>query len=92
MAARRGDPAIVGEETARLARNCHRLIWLNPLASAEGYRPLAAGMAAAYKERLDGAVGKKAEPVYTHTPPVSTSCFCWSYINCSAGRRGQAPF
>lgn len=44
----RGDPRLVGEETARLARNCHRLIWLNPLASAEDYRPLAAGMAAAY--------------------------------------------
>ncbi len=44
----RGDPALVAAETARLRRNCHRLIWLNPLASAEGYRPLAAGMAAAY--------------------------------------------
>jgi uncharacterized protein with von Willebrand factor type A (vWA) domain len=44
----RGDPRLVGDETARLARNCHRLIWLNPLASAEDYRPLAAGMAAAY--------------------------------------------
>ena len=44
----RGDPALVGSETARLQRNCHRLIWLNPLAGADGYEPLAAGMAAAY--------------------------------------------
>jgi uncharacterized protein with von Willebrand factor type A (vWA) domain len=44
----RGDPAVVGEETARLRRNCHRLIWLNPLAGSKDYRPLAAGMAAAY--------------------------------------------
>lgn len=44
----RGDPAIVGDETARLRRNCHRLIWLNPLAGSKDYRPLAAGMAAAY--------------------------------------------
>jgi hypothetical protein len=44
----RGDTALVGEETARLSRNCHRLIWLNPLAGADGYQPLAAGMAAAY--------------------------------------------
>ncbi|HSW41054.1 MAG TPA: VWA domain-containing protein [Patescibacteria group bacterium] len=44
----RGDPALVGAETARLQRNCHRLIWLNPLAGADGYEPLAAGMAAAY--------------------------------------------
>ena len=44
----RGDPALVAAETARLRRNCHRLVWLNPLASAPGYQPLAAGMKAAY--------------------------------------------
>jgi uncharacterized protein with von Willebrand factor type A (vWA) domain len=44
----RGDPDLVARETARLRRNCHRLIWLNPLAGAPGYQPIAAGMAAAY--------------------------------------------
>jgi len=44
----RGDPAIVRAETARLQRGCHRLVWLNPLAGHPEYRPLAAGMAAAY--------------------------------------------
>ena len=44
----RGDPALVAAETARLQRNCHRLIWLNPLAGSPGYEPLAAGMKAAY--------------------------------------------
>ena len=44
----RGDPALVAAETARLRRNCHRLVWLNPLASLPGYQPLAAGMKAAY--------------------------------------------
>jgi uncharacterized protein len=44
----RGDPALVATETARLRRNCHRLIWLNPLAGTPGYQPLAAGMRAAY--------------------------------------------
>ena len=44
----RGDPAIVEQETARLRRNCHRLVWLNPLAGTPGYQPLAAGMRAAY--------------------------------------------
>ena len=43
----RGDPELVATETARLQRSCHRLIWLNPLASAPGYQPLAAGMSAA---------------------------------------------
>ena len=44
----RGDPAIVATETARLRRNCHRLIWLNPLAGTPGYQPLAGGMRAAF--------------------------------------------
>jgi uncharacterized protein with von Willebrand factor type A (vWA) domain len=44
----RGDPSIVAAETARLRRNCHRLIWLNPLAGTPGYQPLAGGMRAAY--------------------------------------------
>ena len=44
----RGDPALVAAETARLRRNCHRLVWPNPLASSPGYQPLAAGMKAAY--------------------------------------------
>jgi uncharacterized protein len=44
----RGDPALVATETARLRRNCHRLIWLNPLAGTPGYQPLAAGMRAAF--------------------------------------------
>jgi uncharacterized protein len=44
----RGDPALVASETARLRRNCHRLIWLNPLAGVPGYQPLAGGMQAAY--------------------------------------------
>ena len=43
----RGDPSLVAVETARLRRNCHRLVWLNPLAGTPGYQPLAAGMRAA---------------------------------------------
>jgi len=30
-----------------LKRRCYRLIWLNPLLGAGGYRPVAQGMAAA---------------------------------------------
>ncbi|MGH2406565.1 MAG: vWA domain-containing protein [Candidatus Limnocylindrales bacterium] len=44
----RGSAELVAEETARLRRSCHRLVWLNPLAGAVSYQPLAAGMAAAY--------------------------------------------
>lgn len=45
----RGDPTLVSSETARLRRNSKRLLWLNPLASAADFEPLAAGMAAAVK-------------------------------------------
>jgi VWA domain containing CoxE-like protein len=38
----------VASETARLRRNCHRLVWLNPLAGTPGYQPLAGGMRAAF--------------------------------------------
>ena len=43
----RGDPALLGREMERLARNCHRLIWLNPLLSYAAYEPLTRGMQAA---------------------------------------------
>jgi uncharacterized protein with von Willebrand factor type A (vWA) domain len=43
----RGSAEVVADETARLQRTSHRLIWLNPLAGTAGYEPLTAGMAAA---------------------------------------------
>lgn len=44
-----GRPELIAAETARLARGCHRLVWLNPLAAAPAYEPLASGMAAALR-------------------------------------------
>ncbi len=43
----RGDSDLLGREMARLQRSCSRLIWLNPLAETEGYKPLTQGMQAA---------------------------------------------
>ena len=43
----RGDTTVLSEEMARLQRNCHRLIWLNPLLGQDDYRPVTAGMRAA---------------------------------------------
>lgn len=40
----RGDVKVLGQEMARLRRNCHRLIWLNPLLGHDDYRPVTAGM------------------------------------------------
>jgi uncharacterized protein len=43
----RGDVAVLEAEMGRLRRSSHRLIWLNPLIGAEGYRPETRGMRAA---------------------------------------------
>jgi uncharacterized protein with von Willebrand factor type A (vWA) domain len=43
----RGDPELLAEQMARLARVAHRIVWVNPLKASPGYAPLAAGMAAA---------------------------------------------
>ncbi|HTP11189.1 MAG TPA: VWA domain-containing protein [Anaerolineae bacterium] len=43
----RGDVDLLRVEMARLQRNCHRLIWLNPLLGSPEYEPLTRGMQAA---------------------------------------------
>ncbi|MHB2024651.1 MAG: vWA domain-containing protein [Mycobacteriales bacterium] len=43
----RDDPALLGEQLARLHRLAHRVVWANPLKARPGYAPLAGGMAAA---------------------------------------------
>ena len=40
----RGDAELLHREMARLKRNCHRLIWLNPLLGADDYEPLTRGI------------------------------------------------
>lgn len=42
-----GEPTLVASAMSTLARRSHRIIWLNPLLNAEGYEPIARGMAAA---------------------------------------------
>jgi uncharacterized protein len=43
----RADPAVLGEQVARLSRLAHRVVWSNPRKARPGYEPLAGGMAAA---------------------------------------------
>jgi uncharacterized protein len=43
----RGDAELLSREMARLRRNCHSLIWLNPLLGAPDYEPLTRGIQAA---------------------------------------------
>lgn len=41
-----GEPSLLSEEMARLARSVHVVIWLNPLAARAEYRPATRGMKA----------------------------------------------
>ena len=43
----RGDATLLKTEMARLQRNCHRLVWHNPLLGSPEYEPLTRGMRAA---------------------------------------------
>ena len=43
----RDDPALLAPEMATLQRSCHRLIWLDPLASRPGFEPATEGLRAA---------------------------------------------
>ncbi len=43
----RGDPALLGEQVARLDRLAHRVIWVNPHKGRDGFAPVTGGMVAA---------------------------------------------
>jgi uncharacterized protein len=43
----RGDPALLAASVARLSRQVHRLVWVNPLAGDPRFEPSQRGMAAA---------------------------------------------
>ena len=43
----RGEPALVGREMERLARLAHRIVWVNPRASAQAFSVRSGGMVAA---------------------------------------------
>jgi uncharacterized protein with von Willebrand factor type A (vWA) domain len=79
----RADPALLGEQMARLRRLAHRVIWVNPRKAAPGFAPLAGGMAAALPhvdafieghsaqavQGLLDAIADRA-PAVAATPPV----------------------
>lgn len=43
----RGDPSLLGEQMARLARLAHAVLWVNPHAGRTGYAPVQSGIAVA---------------------------------------------
>jgi uncharacterized protein len=42
-----GDPALLGEQMARLSRLAYRIVWVNPRRASPRFQPLVGGMAAA---------------------------------------------
>jgi uncharacterized protein with von Willebrand factor type A (vWA) domain len=43
----RGDPELLARQMATLRRSCHRIVWLDPLASRPGFVPATLGLRAA---------------------------------------------
>jgi uncharacterized protein with von Willebrand factor type A (vWA) domain len=52
----RGDPALLGEQLARLRRLAHAVLWVNPHAGKDGYAPVQSGIAFALPH-LDRLLG-----------------------------------
>jgi uncharacterized protein len=74
----RDDPALLGEQMARLARLAHRVVWANPRKARPGFAPLAGGMAAALPHVDDfveghslAALERLARTVAGAVPPPS---------------------
>ena len=61
----RGEPALLSEEMERLRRTVHRLIWVNPLASREGFSPQTRGMKAALPHVDDFLAGGRLSDLAT---------------------------
>ncbi|MFG3440471.1 VWA domain-containing protein [Nonomuraea sp. NPDC047897] len=53
----RGDPGLLGSQLARLSRQAHRMIWVNPHKGYAGYQPLTGGMRAALPHLDDLVAG-----------------------------------
>lgn len=53
----RGDPSLLGAQLARLARQSHRMIWVNPHKGYTDYQPLTGGMRAALPHLDDLVAG-----------------------------------
>ncbi len=65
----RDDPALLGEQVARLSRLAHRVVWSNPRKAAPGFTPVAGGMAAALPH-VDDFVEGHSLAAYEHLAAV----------------------
>ncbi len=65
----RDDPALLGEQVARLSRLAHRVVWSNPRKAAPGFTPTAGGMAASLPH-VDDFVEGHSLAAYEHLAQV----------------------
>ena len=68
----RSDPALLGEQMARLSRLAHRVFWVNPRKTAPGFAPLTGGMAAALPHVDTFVSGHSARSVQELLDAVAT--------------------
>lgn len=61
----RGDASLLGEQTARLQRLAHRLVWVNPHRGKAGFAPVTAGMSAALPHLDDLVAGHTLDALHT---------------------------
>lgn len=79
----RGDPSLLGEQTARLQRLAHRIVWANPRAGHAEFAPVAGGMAAALPH-CDDLVAGHSLAALEHLAKVVAGA-------AAAGRHSAAP-
>ncbi len=83
----RADPALVAREMERLGRLAHRVVWVNPRASAPGFSPGAGGMAAALPHCDALVSGHSLEAMYEVADAIATG----DSSRAMAGAAGQEP-
>ena len=92
----RADPALLGEQMARLHRLAHRVIWVNPRKAAPGFAPLAGGMVAALPHVDAFIEGHSARAVQglldaiADAPIPAAVRFAGHFRDCAPGMPGSA--
>jgi uncharacterized protein len=77
----RADPALVGREMERLARLAHRIVWVNPRASAPGFSPGVGGMAAALPHCDALVSGHSLEALEEVAEAIATGDLGWEAVS-----------
>ena len=67
----RGDPALLAEQTARLHRMAHRVVWVNPHRGKVGYQPVQSGVLAALPHVDDFLAGHSLATFHELTEVIS---------------------